>query len=145
MIAAPADFPLQRVAQRRGLDFGNDQIGLAGEVLFDGFGKLFCGRKVDEPVGNVDRRSVKSALGFKLPPLILGQNLIDERMIHGLVGGRIAEIFLGRTRPIGAVPINLVESGNLTERSVNGNTAETSLPHRGAFGMAESTFLRKLQ
>lgn len=48
-------FPFQVWAERLGIEFQNDQVGLSGEVLLQSSGQLFTGRKVNEAVSEVIR------------------------------------------------------------------------------------------
>ena len=48
-------FPFQVWAERLGIEFQNDQVGLSGEVLLQSPGQLFTVRKMDETITDVVR------------------------------------------------------------------------------------------
>src|SRR6185312_13058753 len=69
--------PFERGPERIGIDTHEQKILLAGEMLGRGFLNLRCTGKMDEAVGQIDRRAMKDAARFRFAPQLGRHDLVD--------------------------------------------------------------------
>src|SRR6185437_15124740 len=69
--------PFERGPKRIGIDTHEQKILLAGEMLGRGFLNLRCTGKMDEAVGQIDRRAMKHAARFRFAPQLGRHDLVD--------------------------------------------------------------------
>jgi len=84
--AAARRLPLQRGAERTGVDGKQDQTILAGAML--GRGRLDLGRggEVDEAVGAVLGGAIVTTAVLRLGPFVLAADMEDDGVLHGRQG-----------------------------------------------------------
>ena len=87
-LAAARLFPLQAVGEEIGIDRDQQQIGFAAEMLGGGLARLGRGRKMDEAVGEIDRRTGKDAGRLGFLPERGGGELIDRDARRTSLRGR---------------------------------------------------------
>ena len=76
--AAARRLEAQTVAEPGALDLHQKQVSLAGKVFGGGLDGLFGGRKMDEAVFDINRRTAKNAVGFGGAPHRFRADLINE-------------------------------------------------------------------